>query len=115
MYKHYEVLMVNPVFDGMNLVAKEAPIVNERDGVLILSENTGVHEEIGSFALSVNPFDIESQAAALYEALTMDPAERASRAEHMKRIVNENDVTKWLAAQQSDITRKRGTQAKRGR
>ena len=105
-YKHYDVLMVNPVFDGMNLVAKEAPIVNERDGVLILSENTGAHEEIGSFALSVNPFDIESQAAALYEALTMDPAERASRADQMRRIVNENDVTKWLAAQQTDIARK---------
>jgi trehalose 6-phosphate synthase len=105
-YKHYDVLMVNPVFDGMNLVAKEAPIVNEQDGVLILSENTGSHEEIGSFALSVNPFDIEAQAAALYEALTMNESERASRAEHMQAIVNENDVTKWLAAQQTDIARK---------
>jgi trehalose 6-phosphate synthase len=106
MYKHYDALMVNPVFDGMNLVAKEAPIVNERNGVLILSENTGAHEEVGSFALAVNPFDIEAQAAALYEALTMDPAERASRADQMRRIVNENDVTKWLAAQQVDIERK---------
>ena len=106
MYKHYDVLMVNPVFDGMNLVAKEAPIVNQHDGVVILSENTGSHEEIGSFALTVNPFDIEAQAAAIYEALTMDPAERASRAEHMNRIVNENDVAKWLAAQQADISRK---------
>ncbi len=106
MYKHYDALMVNPVFDGMNLVAKEAPIVNERNGVLILSENTGAHEEVGSFALGVNPFDIEAQAAALYEALTMDPGERASRADQMRRIVNENDVTKWLAAQQVDIERK---------
>jgi trehalose 6-phosphate synthase len=108
MYKHYDALMVNPVFDGMNLVAKEAPIVNERNGVLILSENTGAHEEVGSFALGVNPFDIEAQAAALYEALTMDASERASRAEQMQRIVNENDVTKWLAAQQVDIERKLG-------
>jgi Trehalose-6-phosphate synthase len=106
MYKQYDVLMVNPVYDGMNLVAKEAPIVNERNGVLILSENTGSHEEIGSFTLSVNPFDIEAQAAALYEALTMEESERASRAEHMRRIVNENDVAKWLAAQQADIERK---------
>ncbi len=110
-YKHYDVLMVNPVFDGMNLVAKEAPIVNQRDGVVILSENAGVHEEIGSFALAVNPFDVESQAAALYEALTMDPEERASRAEQMRRIVIENDVTKWLAAQQADIARKLGKAA----
>ena len=58
-YKHYDVLMVNAMFDGMNLVAKEGPIVNERDGVSILSENTGAHEELGEFALSVNPFDIQ--------------------------------------------------------
>ncbi len=113
MYKHYDVLMVNPVFDGMNLVAKEAPVVNERDGVLILSENTGSHEEIGSFALTVNPFDIEAQATALYEALTMDEDEKASRAEHMRAIVNENDVAKWLAAQQADIARKHRQPAER--
>ena len=46
-YKHYDVLLVNPIFDGMNLIAKEAPLVNERDGVLILSENAGAHEELG--------------------------------------------------------------------
>ena len=50
-YKHYDVLLVNAMFDGMNLVAKEGPIVNERDGVSILSENTGAHEELGEFAL----------------------------------------------------------------
>ena len=47
-YKHYDVLIVNPIFDGMNLIAKEAPLVNERDGVMILSENAGAHEELGS-------------------------------------------------------------------
>ena len=58
-YKHYDVLLVNAMFDGMNLVAKEGPLVNERDGVSILSENTGAHEELGECALSVNPFDIQ--------------------------------------------------------
>ena len=58
-YKHYDVLLVNAMFDGMNLVAKEGPLVNEHDGVSILSENTGAHEELGEFALSVNPFDIQ--------------------------------------------------------
>ena len=58
-YKHYDVMMVNAMFDGMNLVAKEGPLVNERDGVSILSENTGAHEELGEFALSVNPFDVQ--------------------------------------------------------
>ncbi len=46
-YKHFDLLMVNALFDGMNLVAKEAPAVNTRDGVLMLSENTGAHVELG--------------------------------------------------------------------
>ena len=106
-YKHYDVLMVNSIFDGMNLVAKEAPLVNERGGVLILSENAGAHDELGSFALSVNPFDVEAQAQALHTALTMPLAERLARNEQIQRIVRENDVFKWLDAQRADITAKR--------
>ena len=75
-YKHYDLLLVNAMFDGMNLVAKEGPLVNERDGVSILSENTGAHEELGEFALSVNPFDVQEQADAIHRALTMAPEER---------------------------------------
>ena len=70
-YKQYDVLLVNAIFDGMNLVAKEAPLVNERDGVLILSENTGAHEQLGEWALTVNPFDVSAQADAIHEALFM--------------------------------------------
>jgi trehalose 6-phosphate synthase len=114
LYKHYDVLMVNSIFDGMNLVAKEGPIVNTRNGVVILSENAGAHEEIGSFALAVNPFDIEAQADALFEALTMSADERSNRAYQMRLVVNENDVTKWLAAQQADITRKKDRQSRAG-
>ena len=77
-YKHYDVLLVNAMFDGMNLVAKEGPLVNERAGVSILSENTGAHEELGEFALSVNPFDIQELADSIHAALTMEPAERAA-------------------------------------
>jgi trehalose 6-phosphate synthase len=72
-YKHYDVLLVNAMFDGMNLVAKEGPVVNERDGVSILSENTGAHEELGSCALSVNPFDVQELADSIHAALTMAP------------------------------------------
>ena len=72
-YKHYDVLLVNAMFDGMNLVAKEGPMVNERDGVSILSENTGAHEELGEYALSVNPFDIQALADSIHAALTMAP------------------------------------------
>ena len=57
-YKQYDVLLVNAVFDGLNLVAKEGPLVNTRDGVLVLSENAGAHEELAPWALTVNPFDV---------------------------------------------------------
>ena len=77
LYKHYDLLMVNAMFDGMNLVAKEGPLVNERNGMSLLSENTGAHEELGEFALSVNPFDVQEQADAIHRALTTSPEERA--------------------------------------
>ena len=80
-------MMVNAMFDGMNLVAKEGPLVNERDGVSILSENTGAHEELGEFSLSVNPFDVQELADSIYAALTMAPEERARRASGLKEIV----------------------------
>ena len=76
-YKHYDVLLVNAMFDGMNLVAKEGPLLNENGGVSILSENTGAHAELGEFALSVNPFDIQELADSIHAALAMDPDERA--------------------------------------
>ena len=78
-YKDYDVLLVNAIFDGLNLVAKEAPLVNERDGVLILSENAGAHEELGDWALSINPFDVAGQADAIHEALDL-PRRGATRA-----------------------------------
>ncbi len=106
-YKHYDVLLVNPVYDGMNLIAKEAPLVNERDGVLILSENVGAHEELGAFALSINPFNVEDQAEAIHDALTMPGPERRERLDQIKRIVRENDLGKWLDQQLLDIRRKR--------
>ena len=112
-YKHYDVLVVNPIYDGMNLIAKEAPLVNERDGVMILSENAGAHEELGSFAISINPFDVDAQADALHRALVMPADERADRIREIKRIVRENDVGKWLSAQQADIQRKRSADRRR--
>src|ERR1041385_5540654 len=78
-YKDFDVLLVNAIFDGLNLVAKEAPLVNQRDGVLILSENAGAHEELGDWVLSVNPFDVAGQADAIHAALTMPRAERRER------------------------------------
>jgi trehalose 6-phosphate synthase len=105
-YKHYDVLLVNAMFDGMNLVAKEGPIVNEREGVSILSENTGAHEELGEFALSVNPFDIQELADSIHAALTMEPAERARRARGLARIVTSRDPGDWIDEQLADIRAK---------
>jgi trehalose 6-phosphate synthase len=106
-YKQFDLLMVNPTFDGMNLVAKEAPAVNTRDGVLMLSENTGAHEELGDCALTVNPFDIQEQADAIHRALTMSPEERAMRAERLSEIVRSRDPGAWIDEQLADIRAKR--------
>jgi trehalose 6-phosphate synthase len=106
-YKHYDLLIVNPMFDGMNLVAKEGPLINERHGVSILSENTGAHEELGEFAISVNPFDIQEQADAIHRALSMSMGERSKRAEGLKAAVTERNPGDWINDQLADISRRR--------
>jgi trehalose 6-phosphate synthase len=105
-YKHYDVLLVNAMFDGMNLVAKEGPMVNERDGVSILSENTGAHEELGDCALTVNPFDIQALADSIHAALTMAPDERARRLRGLKEIVTARDPGDWIDEQLADVRAK---------
>jgi trehalose 6-phosphate synthase len=104
-YKQFDALFVNAIFDGMNLVAKEAPLVNERDGVLILSENAGAHAELGDWALTVNPFDVAGQAQAIHQALTMPQDERHRRLEAIRAQVRTHDVTEWIAAQLADLDR----------
>ena len=104
-YKQYDVLLVNAVFDGLNLVSKEAPLLNTRDGVLILSENTGSYEELSEWALTVNPFDVYGQAQAIHEALTMPLEERRRRLEATRAHVREHDLAKWIAAQLADLDR----------
>ncbi len=98
-YKDYDVLLVNAIFDGLNLVAKEAPLVNERDGVLILSENAGSHEELGDWALTVNPFDVAGQAEAIHQALTMPAEERRERLDAIRGWVREHDLEAWVDLQ----------------
>ena len=105
-YRHYDVLLVNAMFDGMNLVAKEGPLVNQREGVSILSENTGAHEELGEYALSVNPFDIQELADSIYRALTMGEDERARRRSGLVAIVTSRDPGDWIDEQLADIRAK---------
>ncbi len=102
-YRRCDVLVVNAVADGMNLVAKEAVVLNERDMVLALSEATGAHDELGRFAVTLHPFDVAQQADALHEALTMPPQLRRDRREHAAMIVHRNDVERWLSAQLVDL------------
>jgi trehalose 6-phosphate synthase len=105
-YKHYDVLIVNAMFDGMNLVAKEGPMVNERAGVSILSENTGAHEELGEYSLSVNPFDIQELADSIHAALTMPLEERERRLEGLRSVVTARDPGDWIDEQLADIQKK---------
>jgi trehalose 6-phosphate synthase len=102
-YKLFDLLVVNAIFDGMNLVAKEAVIVNRRHGVLALSENTGAHEEMGAFALTVHPFDIQQQADAFYTGLMMDAEERKDRHAACEATVRGNDIDRWLKEQLDDV------------
>src|SRR5919106_1993231 len=113
-YKHFDLLIVNSLFDGMNLVAKEAPAVNTRNGVVILSENTGAHEELGDCALSVNPFDVQEQADAMYRALTMAPEESRLRAGRLREIVDARDPGDWVDEQLADIRAKQGERERVG-
>jgi trehalose 6-phosphate synthase len=107
-YKQYDALLVNAIFDGMNLVAKEAPLVNTRDGVLVLSENAGAHEELGPWALTVNPFDVAGQAEAIHEALTMAADERRARIEAIRGRVRSHDILSWIDSQLADLDEARG-------
>ena len=102
-YKQYDALFVNAIYDGLNLVAKEAPLANERDGVLILSENTGAHEELGPFSLTIDPFDVRAQADAIYEALTMAPAERRRWIEGIRWCVRKHDLVWWIEGLLHDL------------
>jgi trehalose 6-phosphate synthase len=89
-------------------VAKEAPLVNQRDGVIVLSENTGAHEELGPWALSINPFDVEGTADALFTALELPAEERRRRAEGVREQVHRHDVRAWISAQLADLEALRG-------
>ena len=102
--KLYDVMLVNSVIDGMNLVAKEGPVVNTRGGVLILSETTGAHEQLAEGALSVSPADLEGTMQAMYQAMTMSTEEREHRAATLAQIIETEDITNWIYGQLSDIS-----------
>ena len=91
-----DVLLVNPVRDGLNLVAKEGPLLNRVDGVLVLSSEAGASEELSvAGALGINPFDVSGTADALHAALTMPADERARRASSLRTAVLARSAANW--------------------
>jgi trehalose 6-phosphate synthase len=94
--QRYDVLLVNPLRDGLNLVAKEGPLVNRRDGVLALSREAGVWHELGELALTVNPFDVAGTADVLATALALTPDERAAHAGALREAAGRRSPRDWL-------------------
>jgi len=92
----YDVLLVNPVRDGLNLVAKEGPLVNTRNGVLALSREAGAFDELGVAALEVNPFDVSGTADVLARALDMDAGQKASRIGALRQVIRSRAPVEWL-------------------
>lgn len=95
----YDVLLVNPIRDGLNLVAKEGPVLNRRDGVVVVSSEAGSADELAGAALVVNPFDVGATAEALHEALSMTTGERARRAAELQHLATRSSPRTWLDAQ----------------
>lgn len=94
--ERYDVLLVNPIRDGLNLVAKEGPLLNQRDGVLCLSREAGAFDELAPAVEMVHPFDLDQTAAALSAALDIDPDERAPRATYLRALAGARSPQGWL-------------------
>lgn len=95
----YDVLLVNSIADGMNLVAKEGPIVNQNDGVLILSERTGARQQLAPGSIVISPCDVYATAEAMHQALTTSKQIRHENAERLRWIIEREDITAWLLSQ----------------
>ncbi|MDA0732984.1 MAG: hypothetical protein BZY73_06445 [SAR202 cluster bacterium Casp-Chloro-G3] len=103
--KLYDVLLANTIIEGMNLVAKEGPVVNSRDGVLVLSESSGAYPQLKKDALSVSPTDIEGTMETLYQAIQMPAAERQQRALALSKSIQLEDLNHWIISQLQDISK----------
>lgn len=102
-FKNYDCMIVNPIADGMNIVPKEASVVNEHEGVIILSEKAGCFDELKDHVLAVNPYDISQTAEAYHNALQMDKNERHERFENLQKIVAQRTIYHWITEQFEDI------------
>ncbi|MEV2216481.1 trehalose-6-phosphate synthase [Streptomyces sp. NPDC050997] len=98
-YRLADVALVNPIRDGMNLVAKEIPVVSDEGCVLVLSREAGAYEELGDDAIAVNPYDVVATARALHEALTVSPGERAERTKRLAAAATALPPAQWFLDQ----------------
>ncbi|KDN78694.1 alpha,alpha-trehalose-phosphate synthase [Streptomyces olindensis] len=98
-YRLADVALVNPIRDGMNLVAKEVPVVSDAGCALVLSREAGAYEELGEDAITVNPYDITGTATALHEALSMGPEERAERSKRLAAAATALPPAQWFVDQ----------------
>lgn len=101
--RNFDVLVVNPVYDGLNLVVKEGALVNRANGVIVLSENAGAHEELEPNVLSINPFDVMATADAMYRGIVMSAENRTRLNDGAREMVRANDITRWITRQIQDI------------
>mgnify|MGYP005838341041 CR=1 FL=1 len=99
----YDVLLVNSLADGMNLVAKEGPAVNRTDGALVLSTTAGAFEELREGAIAVRADDVEGTARALHAALSLSEGERRERAYLLRRALFRHDLGRWLRLMLEDL------------
>ncbi|MFE5618487.1 trehalose-6-phosphate synthase [Streptomyces sp. NPDC056524] len=104
-YRLADVALINPVRDGMNLVAKEIPVVSEAGCALVLSTGAGAYDELREDALTVNPFDVSETARALHRALTMPPAERADRSKRLAAAATALPPQRWFLDQLDALRR----------
>lgn len=101
--QYYDVLMVNPIIDGMNLVAKEGPVVNQNNGVLLLSRTVGAFQQLGKASVPTSPTDVEETAQALYQALKLPMEERRRISTLARLVVERQDLDAWMQRQIADI------------
>ncbi|HEV3484809.1 MAG TPA: trehalose-6-phosphate synthase [Vicinamibacterales bacterium] len=103
-YREYDILLVNSIMDGMNLVSKEGPALNERSGALVLSRGAGSYTELGEVAIEIpDAHDVEQTSRALEEALELSAAERKTRADRLRAIVESTTPDDWIDRQIADL------------
>lgn len=104
----YDVLLVNPLIDGMNLVVKEGGLLNRRDGVIVLSEGAGAYAQLRGGVVGIDALDVTGTAEALHAALTMAPEKRAQLMAQVRSVLRAESAELWLRRQLADLMRVTG-------